>query len=272
MFERPIAFFSSVLPNSVWSALEEELGFMEDLFPHLMDKERKWTGKITLAWWLVCLVAKGVDLCLKDYLFSANRSLKLWVENIRAKVNHIFRALSLLVEDIRARYSHISLRQKFVVDAWEQFNNEDICWLSEMGKEQKLKSGEVLVNENSVNKSFHIVLHGTLDVFLQGRKMLKVARLSRGEMVGEIAFLCNDSKPSATVIVKEDCDVLSIDFQVLRAKLDNDPNFALRFYKVLAIKNACRVKDTRNLLKNSFVERQLKNNNLIRLEQYRVVP
>ncbi|WP_228016427.1 hypothetical protein, partial [Leptolyngbya ectocarpi] len=92
MFENLIKLFSSIFPNSVLSSLEEELGFMEDLFSHLTNGENKLIGRITLAWWLTCLFAKGMSLFLKnclDCLLLANQSFKFWAGSIRTGGNHI---------------------------------------------------------------------------------------------------------------------------------------------------------------------------------------
>ncbi|NEQ20131.1 MAG: cyclic nucleotide-binding domain-containing protein [Microcoleus sp. SIO2G3] len=133
----------------------------------------------------------------------------------------------------------------------KELSNSDINWISAMGRQQEIAAGTVLVQEGQAADTLHIVLDGTLTVTVSqadnnplsrafaameggetsGRE---IARLSSGEVVGEIPFL--GTRPTATTVKAiEKSLVMSIPQQQLAAKLQQDVGFASRFYRAIAI-------------------------------------
>ena len=86
-----------------------------------------------------------------------------------------------------------------------------------------------------------IVLDGQLSVSTEAGG--EIAQMRAGDIAGEISFV--DSRPPlASVVVARDALVLSIEGDVLRAKLDKDSQFAARFYRALAFFLADRLRNT----------------------------
>ncbi len=131
-----------------------------------------------------------------------------------------------------------------------ELNDSDIDWMIATGSCQKIAANTVLIREGSPVDALYILLNGTMAVSVSEDKRnpltrafaaleggetssREIARLSRGEIVGETPFI--DARlPSATVKAIENSLVLSIQRQQLAAKLQQDVGFASRFYRVIA--------------------------------------
>jgi CRP/FNR family cyclic AMP-dependent transcriptional regulator len=98
-----------------------------------------------------------------------------------------------------------------------------------------------LSSAKELRSALFITLSGQLNVTL--RDGTEVARLSVGEVVGEIAFV-DASPPSATVTAAGSAQVLVLTKSVLEDRIDADPAFAARFYRALAIFLADRLRAT----------------------------
>ncbi|MBD1835206.1 cyclic nucleotide-binding domain-containing protein [Cyanobacteria bacterium FACHB-472] len=133
----------------------------------------------------------------------------------------------------------------------KELSNSDINWISATGHRQEIAAGSVLVQEGKAADTLHIVLDGTFTVTIsqadnnplsrafaamEGGETSdrEIARLSSGEVVGEIPFL--GTRPTATTVKAiEKSLVMSITQQQLAAKLQQDVGFASRFYRAIAI-------------------------------------
>jgi CRP-like cAMP-binding protein len=122
-----------------------------------------------------------------------------------------------------------------------QLNDVDVEWLAHNGERRRLSAGEVIVREGEPLDALFITLNGQLAVTLRDGR--QVAQLGVGEVVGEIAFV-DSSPPSATVTALGDALVLSLAKALLQRRLADDPAFAARFYRALAIFLADRLRAT----------------------------
>jgi CRP/FNR family transcriptional regulator, cyclic AMP receptor protein len=123
----------------------------------------------------------------------------------------------------------------------------DMDWLLYVGRREELTIGTVLIAEGSAVDAVYIVLTGSLKVSIEALAGKEIARLSSGEVVGEISFV--DSRPpSATVTADEETLVLSIPRQRLMQKLADDTGFASRFYRAIALSLSDRLRNTVSLL------------------------
>ena len=122
-------------------------------------------------------------------------------------------------------------------------NDSDLDWMVAAGSRREIARGHVLIEEGKPIDSIYVVLDGALSVSVRGAGDREVARLRSGEIVGEISFV--DSRlPTATVQAAENSLVLAIPRGSLQAKLENDPAFAARFYRALAVFLADRMRST----------------------------
>ncbi len=128
-----------------------------------------------------------------------------------------------------------------------ELDDDDIDWVIETAVRQEVAAGTVLIHEGQPIDALYILLEGELRVSLSAMGNREIARLSSGEVVGEMSFI--DSRPpSATVTATEISLVLSISRDQLATKLRQDDGFASRFYRALAIFLSNRLRITVNQL------------------------
>jgi bacteriocin-type transport-associated protein len=131
-----------------------------------------------------------------------------------------------------------------------ELNDSDIDWIIACGTPQKIPANTTLIHEGGPVDALYIIMDGTMSVLLSDDRrnplarvfaaiegvettQREIARLSKGEIVGETPFI-DTRLPSATIKAVEDSIVLSISRQNLAAKLQQDIGFASRFYRVIA--------------------------------------
>jgi CRP-like cAMP-binding protein len=133
-----------------------------------------------------------------------------------------------------------------------QLNDDDVEWMLTAGARRFVPAGGTLIQQGVPIDAVFILLEGRLAVWLQGRKgpEREIARLNAGEIVGEMSFV-DARPPSATVRALEDSTVFAISKSTLNAKLANDPGFAARFYRALAIYLSTTVRERHRALGGS---------------------
>lgn len=129
-----------------------------------------------------------------------------------------------------------------------QLNDEDVEWMARTGRRITARGGDVLIHEGRTTGDLFFVLGGEAVVKVAG--VGEVARLGRGEVVGEMS-LVDSAPPSATVETTPGALILAIDKRAIEARLREEPGFAGRFYKALAIFLADRLRTTTNRMKSS---------------------
>lgn len=129
-----------------------------------------------------------------------------------------------------------------------QLNDEDAEWLARTGRIRTCKEGEVLINEGVATQDLYFVLDGEVGVQIKG--VGEVARLGRGEVVGEMSFV-DLSPPSATILAHGGARVLAVEKAAIDARLRRDNGFAGRFYKAIAIFLADRLRSTMGRMRST---------------------
>lgn len=124
-----------------------------------------------------------------------------------------------------------------------ELNDRDFEWILKNGKLQAIAAGQVLIREGRPVDAIYMVLEGTLSVTVRALGDREIARLSAGEVVGEMSFV-DDRAPSATVSVLSDAQVWSIPRTQLLRKLSQDPSFAAHFYQAIAVWLSHRLRGT----------------------------
>lgn len=117
-------------------------------------------------------------------------------------------------------------------------DDRDIDWMVAAGERRVLQKGGVLVREGEALEFISIIASGKVTVSVRGKT---VAEIGIGEVIGEISLL--DSRPpSATVTADEECVVLAIPIDDLKARLASDQGFAARLYHALGVFLAQRLR------------------------------
>lgn len=117
-----------------------------------------------------------------------------------------------------------------------QLNDDDVEWMLTAGVKRFVPAGGVVIEQGVPVDALFILLEGRLAVWLKNRRGAEreLARLSAGEIVGEMSFV-DARPPSATVKAVEDSTVFALSKAILNRKLAADSGFAARFYRALAI-------------------------------------
>ncbi|MFW9264948.1 cyclic nucleotide-binding domain-containing protein, partial [Nostoc sp. CALU 546] len=149
----------------------------------------------------------------------------------------------------------------------KELTHSDIDWMVATGHQREITAGSLLIQEGKTADSLHILLDGILAVSvsqpdnnpltrafaaIEGGEISgrEIARLSSGEVVGELPLIGN--RPTATTIkAVEKSLVMSIPQQKLAAKLQQDVGFASRFYRAIAIMLSDRLQSIINQLGRS---------------------
>jgi CRP/FNR family transcriptional regulator, cyclic AMP receptor protein len=118
---------------------------------------------------------------------------------------------------------------------------EDDAWFSKLGRYDRLPKGTVLIREGEPINTLIFILNGVVSISVAG--MGEIGRAANAEIVGEMSLL-QDALPSATVTAEEPIDVLTIGRRELQAKLESDPKFASRFYRMVALFLSVRLRRT----------------------------
>jgi CRP-like cAMP-binding protein len=208
----------------------------------------------------LCFMPARIKTVTKSLVLTIDR-LKL-VQKLEQDVSfssHFYRAIALMLAN---RFRHLlempdqiqtaadrPLKEALFV--FGELRDSDVDWLVAVGEVQSLMAGDLLLQTGKPVDALHIVLDGLLQVSApeeeynpltlcfecaDKRASLEkpIATVSRGQISGATAFL--DFRPHPTTVrAIENALVLSIPRRILSTRLQQDPSFASRFYRVLSI-------------------------------------
>jgi len=125
-----------------------------------------------------------------------------------------------------------------------EWNELDVAWLASTGERLDVEPGQTLIQEGEPLDQLFVVLDGEADVVvtIEGNPT-SVGSSRRGEMLGEMSFLSEDTKATASVKATEAMLLLAISKERIRQQLDEDLAFAERFYRSLAVLLSHRSRD-----------------------------
>lgn len=124
-----------------------------------------------------------------------------------------------------------------------ELSERDFDWFVQNGELVQIPSGQPLIKEGAPIDAIYLVLKGTLAVTVSALNDHEIARLSAGEVVGEMSFV-DERAPSATVRALDQVQVWKIPRVKLLQKISNDRSFAANFYQAIAIWLSHRLRGT----------------------------
>jgi len=122
-----------------------------------------------------------------------------------------------------------------------QLDDADIAWMAGAGRATSIAAGTRLIEEGRHSDYMFIVLDGLVTVDVAG--VGTVARLGAGEVIGEMSFV-DKAPPAATVSAATSARVFALDKARVEDRLADNPAFAARFYKALAVFLSDRLRKT----------------------------
>jgi CRP-like cAMP-binding protein len=123
-----------------------------------------------------------------------------------------------------------------------ELDDNDAEWLTTAGTRRPLAAGEILIHQGREIDSVYFVTQGAFAVTSRAARG-ELARVGVGEVLGEVSFV-DRRPPTATVTAAEASEVLAVPRAVLFEKLRQDPAFAGRFYRAIAVFLADRLRST----------------------------
>lgn len=122
-----------------------------------------------------------------------------------------------------------------------ELRDTDVDWFARAGRHLRVDPGTFLMHQGQADPYLYIILDGAMDIVVAG--IGNIAVIEAGEVVGEMSFV-SDLMPSADVVAKTPCRVLAIEREELRNRIEDEPEFGLRFYRALAVFLADRLRGT----------------------------
>lgn len=122
-----------------------------------------------------------------------------------------------------------------------QLTDDDADWLGGIGRRVRVKQGGVLIQRGVRLDNLYFVLDGELQV--RSPKGDEIARVGTGDIVGELSLL-DENPTSADVVALGPVKVLAVRQSLIHQRIAEDPAFAARFYKALAMLLALRMRAT----------------------------
>ena len=126
---------------------------------------------------------------------------------------------------------------------FSELNNSDLDWFVQKGKKETIQPDRFLIREGLVSEALYIVVSGSFSVVIESQDRKELAKISVGEIVGEVSFI-DTRPPLASVRSLEESVVLSLPRAQLSAKLQQDTNFSSRFYRAICLCLSDRLRGT----------------------------
>jgi len=137
-------------------------------------------------------------------------------------------------------------------DLFSDIDFESVKYMLEQSILRTLKTGERLIDPDSQNQHLHLILEGSLNVYLLEKESKQYTVLGAGECVGEISIV--DGKyPSALVIAAEPLRILSIPIDTVWSLLNNSHRVAGNLLGILV----SRMRKDNKALINSTIREKL---------------
>lgn len=128
-----------------------------------------------------------------------------------------------------------------------QMTDNDIDWLINNGKKEKIKKSTVLIQKGKLIDNIYIVLDGLFGIYSGKNSDTLITKLDSGEIIGEMSFV-DTTPPFVTVIADMDSLVYSISKSSLMDKIEKDSGFGCRFFRAISVFLADRLRENTVLL------------------------
>jgi len=116
------------------------------------------------------------------------------------------------------------------IPLFESVSKKGLREIVSAATEVDLPAGKQLVAQGEHGRELYVILRGTADVDVDGRK---VSELVPGDFFGELAFL-HPAPRSATVTARTDMRVMVLDSRAMDVIVDREPLVAKRLMETMA--------------------------------------
>lgn len=174
--------------------------------------------------YFIGLVAKNTELWL--YLSERGRT--------RTSRLLITKYLSNLFGTTQLKITEPLLRLK-AEEEWLGFEHEVLEKLKETAEWINLTRGEYLFRQGDTPDGAYIIASGVLRVSVkqEDEKEHEIARLSQGEIVGELALIADDDR-SASIEALRECELFRLTPELLTRVTEKYPRVMLNLYRIIS--------------------------------------
>jgi len=116
------------------------------------------------------------------------------------------------------------------IPLFESISKKGLRSIVSAATEVDLPAGRTLVRQGDNGRELYVILRGTADVTVDGRK---VSELVPGDFFGELAFL-HPAPRSATVTARTDVRVMILDSRAMDVIAEREPAIARRLMQAMA--------------------------------------
>ena len=131
---------------------------------------------------------------------------------------------------------------------FESLPNDELTWLSEVGRLREFSAGETVFFEGQPAGSLFLIRQGTIELKVRGSDDAQsVALLGPGSMLGEMGMVSASGR-SATAIVRENSTVVEFSYSDIESRAASDLRFGMHLYRAMAGQLAKRISATTHSL------------------------
>lgn len=118
---------------------------------------------------------------------------------------------------------------------FKEMSPQEISEINSIADVRSYAPGTDIFDQESKATALYVIKFGSVRIHQKSSSgdNIEVAVLGTGSHFGEMAFVDEEDR-SATATAIEKSDVVKIEYQDLKAKLEENPSIAVKFYKALA--------------------------------------
>lgn len=121
--------------------------------------------------------------------------------------------------------------------------DDDMLLLESRAQRMRFPANTQLISQRTENKGVFWITEGLVQVEMSSLFTNRIiAGIGPGEIVGEMSFILDDHRSTTSVVAFHDTEALFIERDELVSLLDENDGFAARFYKMVALTLANRLK------------------------------
>ena len=125
-----------------------------------------------------------------------------------------------------------------------EWNELDVAWLASQGERLEPAGDAPFIREGAALDTLYVVLEGEAEVLIDvDGNATPVGSSRRGEILGEMSFLGEEDRATASVRPRAPMSLLAVPKARIRARLAEDAAFAERFHRSLAVLLSHRCRD-----------------------------
>jgi serine/threonine protein kinase len=163
-------------------------------------------------------------------------------------------ALSAVYEQVSRRRIALSaddeLQAARELEFFQEFSETELGQVLDAATWEHFSSGETLVSENSTDQSLYVLVSGEAGVEIEESS---VCILSKGDCVGELAYLSNEAH-TASVVARSDVSALKIESPITKwASIPLQMRFTNAFQRTVVKRLATTTRELGKLIKDAAI-------------------